>query len=94
MNLLPAYPRNGNAMRSRDRSAKTESASTDGPCVHERGRLSKFFTIAQIAECVGVSKRTVRRWIKEGLLVAHRINGLVRISDADFQGFLATHRNQ
>jgi excisionase family DNA binding protein len=41
-----------------------------------------------------VSTRTVRRWIQEGLLVAHRINGLVRISEADFQAFLATHRDR
>ena len=52
----------------------------------------KFYTIEQIAECVAASDRTVRRWIKNGLLVAHRINGLVRISEADFQAFLAARR--
>ena len=50
------------------------------------------FTSEQIAESVEVSTRTVRRWIAEGLLVAHRINGLVRISEADFPAFLAAHR--
>jgi len=65
----------------------------------DRGSLSghqgeiKFHTIEQIADCVEVSTRTVRRWIEEGLLIAHRINGLVRISEADFQAFLAAHRN-
>jgi excisionase family DNA binding protein len=39
------------------------------------------------AECLGVCTRTVRRWIKKGLLVAHRFNGLVRIPEADFQAF-------
>jgi excisionase family DNA binding protein len=53
----------------------------------------KFYTIDQIANLVEVSTRTVRRWIQDGLLVAHRINGLVRISEADFQAFLATHRD-
>jgi excisionase family DNA binding protein len=53
---------------------------------------SNFYTINQIAKFVEVSSRTVRRWIQGGLLVAHRINGLVRISEADFQAFLATHR--
>ena len=52
----------------------------------------KFYTIKQIADCVEVSTRTVRRWIEKKLLVAHRINGLVRISEADFQAFLAAHR--
>ena len=54
---------------------------------------TKFYTIPQIAECVDASTRTVRRWIEKGLLVAYRINGLVRISEADFQAFLATHRD-
>jgi excisionase family DNA binding protein len=55
---------------------------------------TKFHTIEQIADCMEVSTRSVRRWIKEGFLVAHRINGLVRISDADFQAFLAAYRDQ
>ena len=54
---------------------------------------TKFYTISQIAQCVDASTRTVRRWIEKGLLVAHRINGLVRISEADFQAFLAAHRD-
>lgn len=53
----------------------------------------KFYTIEQIAECVGVCDRTVRRWIENGLLVAYRFNGLVRISEADFQAFQAAHRD-
>jgi excisionase family DNA binding protein len=52
----------------------------------------KLFTIKEIAECVAVSERTVRRWIEKGLLVAHRFNGLVRVSEADFQSFLLAHR--
>jgi len=54
---------------------------------------TKFYTMEQIADCVGASTRSVRRWIEQGMLVAHRINGLVRISEADFQAFLATHRD-
>ena len=53
----------------------------------------KFYTIAEVADCVGVSERTVRRWIEKELLVGHSFNGLVRISEADFLGFLATHRD-
>jgi excisionase family DNA binding protein len=52
-----------------------------------------FFTIEQIAECVDASTRTVRRWIKQRRLIAHRINGLVRISEADFRAFLSAHRD-
>jgi len=54
---------------------------------------TKFYTIGQIADCVGASTRSVRRWIEKGLLVAHRVGGLVRIAEADFQAFLATHRD-
>jgi excisionase family DNA binding protein len=54
--------------------------------------LAKLLTIEEIAERVGVCDRTVRRWIKQGLLIAHRFNGLVRVSEADFQAFLAAHR--
>ena len=55
--------------------------------------LIRFFTIEQIAELMEVSTRTVRRWIEKKLLVAHYIDRLVRISEADFQAFLATHRD-
>jgi excisionase family DNA binding protein len=53
---------------------------------------TKFYTIGQIADFIEASPRTVRRWIKKGLLVAHCINGLVRISEADFQAFVTAHR--
>jgi excisionase family DNA binding protein len=54
---------------------------------------TKFYTIEQIAECVAVSSRSVRRWIHDKLLISHRINGVVRISEADFLAFLATRRD-
>jgi excisionase family DNA binding protein len=54
---------------------------------------AKLFTIEEVAESVGVCDRTVRRWIDKGLLIAHRFNGLVRISEADFQVFLTAHRD-
>ncbi len=53
----------------------------------------KFYTIEQIADFLVVSTRTVRRWIRDKVLVAHRFNGLVRISEADFAAFLATRRD-
>ena len=43
----------------------------------------RFFTISDIANCLDVSSRTVRRWIDDKLLVARRIKGVVRISEAD-----------
>jgi len=52
----------------------------------------RFCTIANVAESLNVSTRTVRRWIDGGELIAHRFNGVLRISDADVQAFLARHR--
>jgi excisionase family DNA binding protein len=54
----------------------------------------KFFTVTQIADFLEVSTRTVRRWITARLLMAHRINGLVRISETDFRAFLAAQRDR
>lgn len=58
----------------------------------ERAESTKFYTVGQIADHMEASTRTVRRWIKKKLLLAHRVDGLVRISEADFRAFLAAHR--
>jgi excisionase family DNA binding protein len=58
-----------------------------------RGREAiKFFTIPEVAECLNVSTRTVRRWIAKGMLVAHRFDGIVRIAERDLRAFLGQHR--
>jgi excisionase family DNA binding protein len=58
-----------------------------------RGREAiKFFTIPEVAECLNVSTRTVRRWIKRGELIAHRPGGVVRIAESDLGAFLARYR--
>jgi excisionase family DNA binding protein len=64
---------------------------------HARGRrhhggLPKYFTIKAVGEALDVSLRTIRRRIANGDLIAHRSGGVVRISEADFQAFLALHR--
>jgi excisionase family DNA binding protein len=74
------------------RTGDTESAASSGEGRHRRVQI-KFFTIPEVAEHLGVCTRTVGCWIEKGLLVAHKINGLVRISEADFQAFLAAHRD-
>jgi len=51
-----------------------------------------FCTIKRVAEHLGVSTRTVRRWIERGELVAHRFGSAVRIADRDLLAFLAVHR--
>jgi excisionase family DNA binding protein len=58
-----------------------------------RDKPIQFFTVAEVAERLDVSIRTVRRWIQDGLLIVHRINGVVRISESDLLAFLTTHRD-
>lgn len=58
-----------------------------------QGNQIKFFTIAEVAECLAVATRTVRRWIKSGDLVVHRFGGVVRIAEGDLRDFLAARRD-
>jgi excisionase family DNA binding protein len=52
-----------------------------------------FYTIEDVAECLGVSTRTVRRWIDSHVLVAHQFGRLKRVSDADLAAFLNANRD-
>ena len=52
-----------------------------------------FFTVDEVADWLGVSPRTVRRWIKSGELVAHHFGTAVRIAGSDLKAFIARHRD-
>jgi len=54
--------------------------------------IPKAYSIKTIAEALEVSPRTIRRWIATRKLIAHQIDGVVRITDADFRAFLAVYR--
>jgi excisionase family DNA binding protein len=54
--------------------------------------LPKYYSIKAVAEALDVSSRTVRRWIANGTLIVHRVDGVVRIAEGDLQAFLALHR--
>ena len=54
--------------------------------------LPKYYSIKAVAEAVAVSTRTVRRWIENSDLAVHRIDGVVRVAEADLRAFLALHR--
>jgi excisionase family DNA binding protein len=58
-----------------------------------RGDRVNFFTIAEVAERLRVSTRTVRRWMDNGRLIPHRFGGVVRIAENDLRAFLALHRD-
>jgi excisionase family DNA binding protein len=59
---------------------------------HRHSGLPKYHTIKAVAESLDVSQRTVRRWIANGDLIVHRVEGVVRIGDSDLRAFLAQHR--
>jgi excisionase family DNA binding protein len=52
----------------------------------------RFYSIAEVAEIIGVSRRTVRRWIAKKDLIAHHFGRSVRIAEDDLKIFLAQHR--
>jgi excisionase family DNA binding protein len=83
-------------MRSRTlpSSDSDKEAAGFGPTRGRRHRDDqiKFFTIAEVAERLRVSTRTVRRWIESGDLIAHRRGGIVRVAESDLRAFLAVHR--
>jgi excisionase family DNA binding protein len=59
---------------------------------HHGSGLPKYYTIKAVAEALDVSTRTIRRWIENGDLAVHRIDGVVRVAEADLRAFLAQHR--
>lgn len=59
---------------------------------HRGNGLPKYYAIKSVAEALDVSIRTIRRWVADGDLVVHRINGVLRVSETDLRAFLALHR--
>jgi excisionase family DNA binding protein len=80
------------AVRSTKPLLQSNVSSSNGIETRRAASSAKFYTIAQIAELLEVSTRTVRRWIARGALAVHRIGNLVRISEADLRSFLARSR--
>lgn len=55
-------------------------------------RVPRMLSIGDVAECMHASTRSVRRWIADGELHAHRLGRLVRVSEDDLAAFAATRR--
>jgi excisionase family DNA binding protein len=51
-----------------------------------------LLTIAQVAERLSISTKSVRRLAASGMLRIHRIGGTVRVSKEDLQIYLAGQR--
>jgi excisionase family DNA binding protein len=80
-------------MNSPDNNANRSAPCRYAPARRRSREPMHFFTVAEVAECVDVSTRSVRRWIKGGELIAHHFGGAVRIAESDLKAFLAQHRD-
>ena len=54
---------------------------------------TSFLSVAEVAEMLSVNAITVRRIIKSGKLLTHRVGHLLRISREDLETYLAKVRN-
>ena len=52
----------------------------------------RLYTVDVVAEQLGVSTKTVRRFIAAGDLPVHRLGRQLRISEADLTAFIARKR--
>jgi excisionase family DNA binding protein len=64
----------------------------DKPKEPKGGQPSRFLSVEAVALLLGISQKTVRRWIKKEQLPHHRLGGLIRIAEDDLRAFLAMRR--
>lgn len=55
--------------------------------------LPRLYSVTEISEALGVSTKTVRRWIDAGELAVHHLGRAVRISGEDLDDFLSARRS-
>ena len=75
-----------------EKSSRSRRSRPRGRPKRSPARGISFYTVPEVAQHLGVSTRTVRRWIKERQLVAHHFGRAVRISEQDLRAFLAARR--
>jgi len=51
----------------------------------------QMLTVPQIAEYMGVTKKTVINWIDSGKLAAFKLERTFRIKEKDFKSFMSEH---
>jgi len=54
--------------------------------------MTRFYTVAEVADLLVVSTRSIRRWIARGELLAHKFGRQVRISEIDLRAFVERRR--
>jgi excisionase family DNA binding protein len=54
----------------------------------QNGNIEEFLTVAEVAELLKLNQQTVRNWIDQGSLPAHRVGRRVRIRRSDLDRML------
>jgi excisionase family DNA binding protein len=54
--------------------------------------IPRFYGVDFVAEQLGVTKKSVYRWIEAGALHFHKFQGVLRISEEDLQVFISGAR--
>ena len=57
-----------------------------------RTELPHFHSVQSVAARLGVSVKSVRRWINRGELEAHKFGRQIRIAEPDLAAFIRDHR--
>jgi excisionase family DNA binding protein len=55
-------------------------------------RLPRLYAVRDTAVYAQTSEKTVRRWLKSGVVPFHRLGRQIRIAEADLLAFLADRR--
>ena len=71
----------------------TTSKNTDTENVTRTGQDRPFHSVKQLAERWQTSEKSIRRFIEQGDLIAHRFGRQLRISDADRLAFERLNRS-
>ena len=56
-------------------------------------KIQKHYKISEVAELLGVCNKTVRRWIAEGKLKAHRIGRTIRIPKTELVSIIESNND-
>ena len=54
--------------------------------------IPRFYGVEFVADKLGVTKKSVYRWIDAGALHFHKFQGVLRISEEDLQAFVSGSR--
>jgi excisionase family DNA binding protein len=55
----------------------------------DKNEIKHWYTISQLADQIGMSRKTVWAWVRDGKVKSERYGAQHRISECDWQQFLA-----